>query len=81
MSMLRRFKRAMKWMALLSVAVASIAVILVAQGDSGVHIHMLIATALGAGLTVMLGTALMLLTFLSASSGHDEEASGPKEKE
>jgi len=81
MSMLRRFKRAMKWMALLSVAVASIAVILVAQGDSGVHIHMLIATALGAGLTVMLGTALMLLTFLSASSGHDDEASGPKEKE
>lgn len=81
MLMLRRFKRAMKWMALLSVVVAAIAVILVAQGDSGVHIHMLIATALGAGLTVMLGTALMLLTFLSASSGHDEKASGPKEKE
>lgn len=81
MSVLRRFKRAMKWMAVLSVVVAAIAVILVAQGDSGVHIHMLIATALGAGLTVMLGTALMLLTFLSASSGHDDEASGPKEKE
>lgn len=81
MPMLRRFTRAMKWMALLSVAVAAIAVILVAQGDSGTHIHMLIATALGAGLTVMLGTALMLLTFLSASSGHDEEAGRPKEKE
>lgn len=72
-SMLRRFKTAMKWMALLSVVVAAIAVILVARGDDGVHIHMLIATALGAGLTVLLGTALMLLTFLSASSGHDEE--------
>ena len=80
-SMLRRFKRAMKWMALLSVVVAAIAVILVARGDSGVHIHMLIATALGAGLTVLLGTGLMLLTFLSASSGHDDEASRFKDKE
>lgn len=74
-SMLLRFKQAMKWMALLSVVVAAIAVILVARGDDGVHIHMLIATALGAGLTVLLGTALMLLAFLSASSGHDEEVS------
>lgn len=79
--MLRRFRRAMKWMALLSVVVAAIAVMLVARGDSGVHIHMLIATALGAGLTVLLGTALMLLTFLSASSGHDEEAGRFKDKE
>ena len=75
-SMLQRFKRAMKWMALLSIAVAAIAVFLVAQGDAGVHIHMMIATALGVGLTVLLGTGLMLLTFLSASSGHDEEARG-----
>ena len=79
--MLRRFKRAMRWMALLSVVVAAIAVILVAQGDSGVHIHMLIATALGVGLTVLLGTGLMLLTFLSASSGHDAEASRFEDKE
>jgi hypothetical protein len=79
--MLRRFRRAMKWMALLSVVVAAGAVILVAHGDSGVHIHMLIATALGVGLTVLLGTGLMLLTFLSASSGHDEEAGGSKEDE
>lgn len=65
----------MKWAALLSVVVAAIAVLLVARGDSGFHIHMLIATALGAGLTVMLGTALMLLVFLSAGSGHDDQAS------
>jgi hypothetical protein len=65
----------MKWAALLSIVVAAMAVILVARGDSGVHIHMLIATALGTGLTVMLGTGLMLLVFLSASSGHDDQAS------
>jgi hypothetical protein len=35
---------------------------------------MLIATALGIGLTVLLGTGLMTLAFLSSSSGHDEQA-------
>jgi hypothetical protein len=34
---------------------------------------MLIATALGIGLTVLLGTGLMTLAFLSSSSGHDEQ--------
>jgi hypothetical protein len=73
-SMIQRFWRIMRLMALLSIVVAVIAVILVARGDETVHIHMLIATALGVGLTVLLGTALMTLTFLSASSGHDEQA-------
>ena len=80
-STFRTFKRAMRWMALLSIAVAAAAVVLVARGDDGVHIHMLIATALGVGLTVMLGTALMLLSFLSASSGHDDQASNFKDEE
>jgi hypothetical protein len=35
---------------------------------------MLIATALGAGLTVLVGTALMTLVFISNSSGHDSAA-------
>lgn len=73
-SIVPRFKRVMVWMALLSAVVAAIAVILVARGDETVHIHMLIATALGVGLTVLLGTGLMVLTFLSSSSGHDDEA-------
>jgi hypothetical protein len=64
----------MKWMALFSILVAAIAVLLVARGDEGVHIHMLIATALGAGLSVLLAGALMSLAFLSSSSGHDDEA-------
>jgi hypothetical protein len=73
--MLRRFRRIMKWMALFSMAVAAIAVLLVARGDNGTHIHMLIATALGAGLSVLLAGAIMSLVFLSSSSGHDDEAS------
>ena len=80
--MLRRFRRTMRWMALLSVIVAAIAVILVASGGNGIHVHMLIATALGVGLTVLLGTGLMVLSFLSASSGHDDEAGkSQKDKE
>lgn len=74
-SMLRRFWRIMRWMALFSVAVAVVAVVLVAHGDEGFHLHMMIATALGAGLTVLLAGALMSLIFLSSSSGHDEHAS------
>jgi hypothetical protein len=71
----------MKWISFFSIVVASIAVLLVARGDSGVHIHMLIATALGAGLSVLLAGALMSLVFLSADSGHDEEVSRFEEDE
>jgi hypothetical protein len=74
--MLARFTRIMKWMALVSILVAAVAVLLVASGDSGVHVHMMIATALGAGLTVLLASALMTLAFLSSSSGHDDQAKG-----
>jgi hypothetical protein len=72
--MLQRFWRIMRLMALLAIVVAAIAVILVARGDEGFHPHMWIATALGVGLTVLLGTALMTLAFLSSKSGHDEQA-------
>lgn len=73
-SALRRFRRVMRWMTLVSIASAAIAVWFVARGESEMKIHMLIATALGAGLTVLLGAALMTLAFVSSSSGHDEEA-------
>ncbi len=80
-STLRRFRRMMQWMALVSILVAAAAVVAVAWGDDEWRIHMLIATALGAGLTVLLGTALMSLAFLSSSSGHDRQASQFEEKE
>lgn len=71
--MMRRFWRIFRLLAVLSMLVAAISVLLVARGDSTIHIHMLIATALGIGLTVLLGTGLMTLVFLSADSGHDDE--------
>lgn len=81
LSVLRRFRRIMKWMALFSITVAAIAVLLVARGDNGTHVHMLIATALGAGLSVLLAGALMSLVFLSSSSGHDDEANRFEEEQ
>jgi len=44
------------------------------MGAGEVHAPLIIATALGVGLTVLLGSGLMLLMFLSAESGHDEAA-------
>lgn len=73
-AMLRRFWRIMRLLALLAIAVAGLAVYLVARGDEGTHLHMLIATALGVSLMILLGGGLMTLTFLSSSSGHDDEA-------
>ena len=81
LSVLQKFRRIMKWMALFAIVIAAIAVILVARGDEGVHIHMLIATALGAGLSVLLAGALMSLVFLSSSSGHDDDANRFEEEE
>jgi NAD/NADP transhydrogenase beta subunit len=73
-SLMRRFWRIFRLLALLSIVIAAIAVVLVMRGEEQVHVHMIIATALGIGLTVLLGTALMTLVFLSSSSGHDEAA-------
>ena len=73
-SLWRRFRRIMRWMALVSLLAAAAAVWFVSQGESELKIHMLIATALGAGLSVLLGAALMSQAFISSGSGHDEEA-------
>jgi hypothetical protein len=76
----RKFVRIMRWTALFSVAIATIAVVLVAQGDTEIRVHMLIATALGVGLSVLLGIALMTLVFLSNRVGHDSDAADHQQK-
>jgi hypothetical protein len=73
LSLLRRFRRIMKWTALFAIAAAASAVLLAARGGSGVHIPMLIAAALGAGLLVLLAGALMGLLVLGSPSGGDEQ--------
>ena len=78
---MRRFRRIMRAMALVSLLTAAAAVALVAWGSEGWHIHALIATGLGVGLSVLLVTFLMSLVFLSASSGHDEQAAQTTNKD
>ena len=76
-----QFLKIMRWGALFSLTVAAIAVLLVARGDETFHIHMLIATALGVGLSVLLGIALMTLVFLSSRMGQDADAANHKQKD
>jgi hypothetical protein len=70
----RRFWRVFRLLVLLSAVVAAIAVLLVTRGAGEVHASLVIATFLGIGFTMLLGTSLMTLVFLSNSSGHDERA-------
>ena len=70
-----KLKRSLKLLGWFAALVAGIATLLVARGQAGFHIHMLIATFVGMGLAVYIGGALMLLIFYSAASGHDEAAS------
>jgi hypothetical protein len=71
---MRRFWRIFRLLALLSIVIAAIAVVLVIRSTEEVHASLVIATALGVGFTVLLGTGLMSLAFLSSSSGHDDQA-------
>jgi hypothetical protein len=72
--MMHRFWRIFRLLAVLSVVIAAIGVVLVTRGEGEIHASLIIATALGIGLTVLLGSALMTLVFLSNSSGHDDAA-------
>ena len=73
-SLMLRFWRILGLLALLSIVIAAIAVVLVIRGSDEVPASVIIGTALGVGFTVLLGTGLMSLTFLSSSSGHDDQA-------
>jgi hypothetical protein len=77
----RQFLKIMRWAALFSFVIAALSVLLVARGDDTIHIHMLIATALGVGLSVMLGIALMTLVFLSSRMGQDADAADHSQKD
>lgn len=77
-----RYRRLMLGMSAVSlVAVAAALLWLSYELDEGLTIHMIIATAAGVGLSVMLGAALMGLVFLSSGSGHDDAIEDPLEDE
>lgn len=67
-----RYRRVMRFMFLLTVAVVAIAMALIYKETDVVSPHFFIATALGIGLSMLLISALMGLVFLSSGTGHDE---------
>lgn len=70
----RRLIRAIRWVALFALAIATLAILLVSRNVEGWHPHMMIATGAGVFLTVLLAGSLMLLIFFSSSNGYDDEA-------
>ena len=75
-----RYRRLMRGMVMVSlIAVVGALVWLRFSMGEALSIHMIIATAAGVGLSVMLGAALMGLVFLSSGTGHDEAIEDPFE--
>jgi RsiW-degrading membrane proteinase PrsW (M82 family) len=74
-----RYKRLMRWMALVTLATVVVAVVLLYRANGLVSIHFYIATALGIGVAMLLMSALMGLVFLSSGTGHDESIADPLE--
>ncbi|HST36002.1 MAG TPA: hypothetical protein VLK25_05170 [Allosphingosinicella sp.] len=69
-----RYKATMKWMLLVAIVCVLLSLVYLKSFGEPVPIHMMIATIAGVGLTILVGTGLMGLVFLSSRSGHDEEA-------
>lgn len=68
----RRYRRLLGLVAGVAVAAAIVALAILRHSLGPLPIHMMIATALGVGLTILLAGALMGLIFLSSGTGHDE---------
>ena len=75
-----RYKRMMKWMLLASAVAVLLALAWLRSDGSPLTVHMIIATIAGVGLSVLVGTGLMGLVFLSNRSGHDDAASGREDQ-
>ncbi|HEX8667867.1 MAG TPA: hypothetical protein VF727_05790 [Allosphingosinicella sp.] len=75
-----RYKRMMKWMVLAAAVAVILALLWLRSGGDEMSVHMVVATIAGVGLSVLVGTGLMGLVFLSSSSGHDDAASGRSDR-
>lgn len=76
-----RFRRLMRWMLAVAVLAAALALLWLRESYGPLPIHMAIATAVGVMFTVLLGTGLMGLVFVSRASGHDDYAGETFEEE
>lgn len=76
-----RYKRLMRMMLLVTLAVVALVLGYLYVTDSALSIHFYIATGLGVGVAMMLTAALMGLVFLSNGTGHDDSISDPTDDE
>jgi hypothetical protein len=75
-----RYKRMMKWMVLVAAVAVALALLYLASTGKPMPAQMVIATIAGVGLSVLLGTGLMGLVFLSSAGGHDDDAGGGEKR-
>ena len=68
----RRYRRLMTWMALAALITTAAAISFLYQRHPQASFHLYIAAAGGVFFSVMLGSGLMGLVFLSAGTGHDD---------
>jgi hypothetical protein len=73
----RRYRMLMKWMALASLCATAGGLFFLETLIGAIPIHMMIATAAGVFVSVLLASALMGLVFLSSGSGHDGSVHDP----
>ncbi len=74
-----RYKRLMRWMFAVTIAVVIVALTLVYWQTGATSVHFFVATALGVGFAMLLMSALMGLVFLSSGTGHDESVADATE--
>lgn len=71
-----RFRRIMGWMTLTSLITVGVVLWWLHQAMGPMPWAMIGAVVAGVGLSVLLGTGLMGLVFLSSGTGHDEDVAG-----
>jgi len=73
------YRRMMRLVTVVAILAVIAALFYMSAGGGKVTVHVVIATTVGVGATVLLAGALMLLAFLSSGTGHDDEAAIPPE--
>lgn len=69
------FRRLIGWTLATAVVAIVLALIYLSLEEGPMPLHMIVATILGVGFTVLLGGGLMALVYLSANSGRDDSIS------
>lgn len=67
----------MRWTAIAAVLAIALVIGSLVANDAPIRWHMLVAIAVGVGVSFLLAGALMGLMFVSARSGHDDDVDTP----